>query len=498
MKRSCYISILMVLFSCFLSITVFATSPEEDFVMNGTELELYIGAGGDVVIPSVIDGKTVKTIGELAFWKAPITSVVVPETVTKLEDWAFVDCVDLISVVLLGVEIIGEVAFYYCENLTDVSLPDTLKTIEDEAFAYCSSLVSITLPSSVKTIEYGVFHACTSLESIVIPDSVVTLEKWAFYNCVNLKEVKLSSKMKTLAEGTFANCTSLAELVIPEGVTKVEKMVFFGCYYLKQVFFPSTVTTMGEYMFTDGESIIYPEEGTGMFPVVLWGYEGVVSEYALEHGLLFLSATPSLRDLSYSDVSSSDWYLSGVTFVTGYDLMFPVGEEFLPHEPATRQMTAEVFARLSGEELSGMGCSFQDVTEDYGVFVQWCFEHGVMSGYDAHIFGGEDSLTREQFATIMASYATYLDIFQEGDQAYLEEYFDFFEISPYALSSLAWAVEQGLLRGFEGYLSPSRAVSRGEVATVLLAFYRMIAQDGSEFVDSEELDAFLEEEPSFG
>lgn len=452
-------------------------SLEEYFVMDGTTLKEYIGTGGDVVIPSVVNGVTVKKIDGLAFWQAPVTSVVIPSSVNTICGWAFYDCNTLERLVIEeGVTKIEEVAFYYCENLVEVQLPQSLTKIEDEAFAYCTSLEEIVLPSSLTSLEYGVFHGCSSLKSIVIPDSVSYLGDWVFYNCSNLSKVTLSESLSTIEEGTFARCTSLAELRIPEGVTTINDMAFLGCGALRQVFFPSTVTRMGEYLFVEAESIIYPEEFDTVIPVFLWGYKDTAVEpYSMGHGFTFIEQAKTRSLVEYEDVTGLEWFLPGMTFVTQYQLMPEVvGEEGLLFEAnsgATRAVTAEVFALFSGETLGEGASGFTDVSEETSLFVQWCVENAVMSGYSEDVFGAEDFLTREQFATILAGYAKYQGSYQAVEFSSLDSYVDKEEISSYALEPMAWAVEQGLMMGYEMALNPQKTVTRGEVATVILAFY---------------------------
>lgn len=456
-------------------------SPEGDFVMNGTTLELYVGSGGDVVIPSEIGGVTVKKIEELAFLMAPVTSVVVPSSVERIEGWAFYDCNQMTHLTLEeGVETIGEVAFYYCESLVEVNLPESLTEIEDEAFGYCLSLESIVLPSTnLKTLGYGVFHACESLREIVIPNSVTSLGDWAFYNCGSLVNVTLSSRVTKIDKGTFSKCTSLTEVYLPEGVRTVDNLAFLGCLNLKQVFFPSTIRTIGDFVFADTENIISLEEVEEEIPdfaVVLWGYaETTVEEYGLEHGQLFLEMPQTREVLRFEDVGAEDWYLAGVTYVGNYGMIS--GEEgyYYPSEGASRAVTAGAFAVRSGEELSAGDVTFEDVSEFDMDVVSWCVSSGVMSGYSETEFGALDFLTREQFATVLASFARYQERYQESleGEGRLVEFYDVWEISDYAVGAMGWAVGNGLLVGYEGELAPKRVVTRAEVAVVMLAYERM-------------------------
>ena len=62
-------------------------------------------------------------------------------------------------------------AFYMCESIVNVIIPDGIVCIDDSAFYYCQNLKSITIPDSVEVIYKDAFHACYSLENVIIPDS---------------------------------------------------------------------------------------------------------------------------------------------------------------------------------------------------------------------------------------------------------------------------------------------------------------------------------------
>ena len=82
-------------------------------------------------------------------------------------------------------------AFYQCEKLVSVSIPDTVAIIEEGAFAHCENLTSITLPSSLGFIEEAAFFGCKGLGSIVIPNGVKMIDARAFAECTSLTEVHL-------------------------------------------------------------------------------------------------------------------------------------------------------------------------------------------------------------------------------------------------------------------------------------------------------------------
>jgi len=111
-----------------------------------------------------------------------LTELVIPDTVTKINDYAF----------------------YRCTRLKSITIPDSVTSIGGSAFYGCTSLTSITIPDSVTSIGDFMFGYCTSLTSITIPDSVTSIGKYAFYNCKSLKTIYYSgsrSLWKSLPKG---------------------------------------------------------------------------------------------------------------------------------------------------------------------------------------------------------------------------------------------------------------------------------------------------------
>ena len=86
---------------------------------------------------------------------------------------------------------IGYGAFYDCRALTSLSLPPSIKQIEDWAFEYCVKLENINIPDGISIISGGVFSNCSSLVSLMLPQSVKTIGSWAFSNCENLELINI-------------------------------------------------------------------------------------------------------------------------------------------------------------------------------------------------------------------------------------------------------------------------------------------------------------------
>lgn len=117
----------------------------------------------DIVIPSTYNGKPVKAIGYLAFSRDKLTSVVIPDSVTMIDQMAFAMCDKLTSVVIPdSVTMINRMAFYNCDGLTSIVI-NGVTTIDKEAFFGCSGLTSIVIVDGVTTIGQAAFDWCKML-----------------------------------------------------------------------------------------------------------------------------------------------------------------------------------------------------------------------------------------------------------------------------------------------------------------------------------------------
>ncbi|RRD59709.1 leucine-rich repeat protein [Tannerella forsythia] len=139
--------------------------------------------------------------------------------VTEIGDNAFRGCFDLTSVTIPdGITRIGAWAFFACE-ITTVTIPGSVKTIGREAFLSCLYMKSVTLLNGIQEIGEGAFENCKALQSIDIPGSVTTIRKIAFWDCTGLKTVTVHWK-KPLAvpDNTFGRInTANVTLNVPEG-----------------------------------------------------------------------------------------------------------------------------------------------------------------------------------------------------------------------------------------------------------------------------------------
>ena len=269
---------------------------------------------GCSALTSVTISNSVTAIGDYVFeYCSGLTSITIPKGVTTIGSSAFYGCSGLTSVTLNsdavvsktytsdshlssifgsqvkeyvigdGVTGVGERAFWYCDGLTSVTIPNSVTTIGNYAFVGCSGITSITIPESVTSIGGWAFEDCSGLTSVTIPNSVLTIGRGAFGGCSGLTSITVAegnmkydsrnncnaiietvsntlitgcnntiipNSVTTIGDGAFRNCDDLTSITIPNSVTSIGRSAFSGCSGLTSVTIPESVTSIGLWAFS--------------------------------------------------------------------------------------------------------------------------------------------------------------------------------------------------------------------------------------------------------
>ena len=256
---------------------------------------------GDVIVPKKVNGYDVTEIGGVFYGCKTITSLAfeAPSKVTKIEDSM---C-------------------YGCTSLTEVSIPASVTTIEDDAFYGCNKLVTLTFeePSSLTSIGWSVFEDCISLTEVTIPDGVTAIGVHAFAYCTSLERVSMSVTTLGAVNLDYAFHDGSSDLAIAsaeavDGLTWQFRIVDGGAelYYDDDADVPTIPDT------TSG-AVVIPDR-LGGYPVVSIGEEAFD---VCDIGSVSIPATVTrIGDGAFSECE----YLKSVIF-RGTPTLASIGED---------------------------------------------------------------------------------------------------------------------------------------------------------------------------
>lgn len=198
-----------------------------------------------------------------------LTEVSLPSTLKSIYRECFMNDSLLTSIVIPdGVTLIEHRVFRDCKSLTDVSIPGSVKSFGDRVFFGCSSLESITIPEGVETIGNGIFEECLSLKHVSLPSTLTSFNgNAAFKNCSILESIELPATNYPSTRQMFNGCSALKSITLPEGMTQLDYGTFAYCFSLKDITFPSTLTTLDMEVFLSCkglEEITIPSSVTSM------------------------------------------------------------------------------------------------------------------------------------------------------------------------------------------------------------------------------------------
>lgn len=267
-------------------------------------------------------GEDITEIGDFAFARSGLTSIVIPE----------------------GVEKIGYGAFYHCDNLTSVTIPSSVKEIAANAFeqtpwltgmknltgsgftivgdgillAYANADSVVNIPDGVKIIGAEVFKDHVGITAVNIPASVTEIGEAAFYGCRNLKTVNGGSNLEKVGDRAFQNCP-LSQIVIPASMKEIGLAAYDCPGGTDTVTFEGTelpVLTMGSsagrlsneeartYAFDKCKTAVIPQQTGDLEGTILesgtYGFHGTILDNA---GNLVADTENGVTDISQSGIT---------------------------------------------------------------------------------------------------------------------------------------------------------------------------------------------------
>lgn len=216
---------------------------KEYYVSGGTSTDL-----SNIVVPETFDGLPVTGIEWPGFQGQQMESITLPGTIKHLDN----------------------AVFYNCASLKSIVIPEGVTTISNSAFGKCTSLASVLIPNSVNYIELGAFDDCTSLEcneydngkylgnpdnpylalvkakgktieTCKINDKCELIASEAFSAASSLSSIEIPGNIDSIGEYAFWCCTSLGKVDIHDGVTFIGDSAFSGCKSLTTISMPDSI-----------------------------------------------------------------------------------------------------------------------------------------------------------------------------------------------------------------------------------------------------------------
>lgn len=217
----------------------------------------------------------------------PDDSYTISNTVTKIDHNAFYACENLKNITVPNSVKSFDYAFLYCKSLTSAILQNGITNISEGAFSGCISLTNITIPNSVTHIGNRAFNECTGLTVITIPNRVTNIDILAFAECTGLKNIKIPANVTNLANSALDKCTGLTNITVdannknyssangvlynkkkteivrypiaksassfklPGSVKKIGDFAFEDCIKLTGITIPKSVISIGKYAFNN-------------------------------------------------------------------------------------------------------------------------------------------------------------------------------------------------------------------------------------------------------
>lgn len=151
----------------------------------------------------------------------------------------------------------------YRASISTVNIPASVTSIADRAFANCTNLSSIVIPANVQTLGNYVFDGCSSLTTVILHDGLA-IGTYLFNNCRSLRNVELPADLTAIPEGLFYGCNDLSSVEIPAGVTTVGSFAFRDCRNIYTLNVPASVTTIGAQSFSNMSGLRFVNLAAGI------------------------------------------------------------------------------------------------------------------------------------------------------------------------------------------------------------------------------------------
>lgn len=193
----------------------------------------------EIIIPDEYEGVPVTAINEFAGVNLEyVTKITIGKNVKEIDDWAFGN-----SRKITAFEIDDENPYLcdvdgviYTKDMKSLLFYPPSKDIETTKDADGNEIqtISYVIPEGVETIRTKAFYKCYELTEITLPSTITSIEEKAFFRC-NLNEISLPDTLTFIGKDAFSYCYGLKEVTVPEAVTQIDEYAFYNCTSLEKV-----------------------------------------------------------------------------------------------------------------------------------------------------------------------------------------------------------------------------------------------------------------------
>ncbi len=246
------------------TLTISGTGEMYDY--NGSDLNNGPWKNYREKCKTIIVNNGVTKIGQDAFrWFLNVTNITLPDSLIIIDEYAFEYCDSLTSVTIPNsVTTIGKDAFSGCNSLKSIVIPDSVVTIGVHAFSYCNSLESVTIGNGITTIGDYAFYSCDELSDVTLGNNIKTIGRYAFGYCIGLEIIQIPDSVTSLGDYAFDTCSALTSVILGNGLTTIGRMTFFLCKSLESITIPDSVTTIGYSAFDTCSGLTNVTLGNGL------------------------------------------------------------------------------------------------------------------------------------------------------------------------------------------------------------------------------------------
>ena len=265
---------------------------------------------GDIKECVIKDGVT-NIHGGAFYGCQALTIITIPNSVTSIGDSAFAECTGLTGITIPNsVTSIGGAAFIGCSSLTEITIPNSVTSIGADAFNDCENLKKLKFGTGVMHVGKSAFKACPKLKRVDISDVVAWYSSMfddffanpiytaheAYLNGVLLTDLEISQSVKSIGGFVFAGCESLTRVVIPDNITSIGNGAFYGCSNLSDLVIGNGVTGIERETFAGCTSLTYLTVGNHV-EYIYYGFCGCTSLVYVE----IPDSVKAIGDFAFTD-----------------------------------------------------------------------------------------------------------------------------------------------------------------------------------------------------